>query len=103
MQVVKKCKKLFVKYLKLTASCHKDNQNDLKHSKDRVQVKFISEGADWKNTLAESILKEFQSQINKLSLDYDKLQISIKTNKNVGYISIDSPDSTYNLNFKIDK
>ena len=75
----------------------------MKHSKDDFKVKFNPEGTDWQNKLAQSILKEFQSQINKEKFEHGKLHISITTNKNTGILSIDSADSTLNLPFQIEK
>lgn len=102
-QVIKKCKRLFVKYLEQSIGCGKKPELMRSKNSPHVELDYQLEDKDWKNLLADSILKNLQSQINIHGVDYSQLDVSVLITKSSGILNIKSPGSDLNLPFKVNK
>jgi len=74
-----------------------------KNSNEHVEIEYRLEGSDWQNLLADALLKTLQSQVNLHGVDYNKLEVSFKTLKSSGMLSIKSPGSDLHLPFSLNK
>ncbi len=103
-QVIKKCKKLFIKYLDLTIDCGRDPEQTARsrNSSEHVVINYIPEDHHM-NLFADALLKTLQRQINLHGIDYSKLEFSIKTLENSGMLSIKSNSYDLSLPFTLNK